>query len=53
MAHSYNNSTPARTGMFATLEFTENRKRSFWTSVGMHGVGLTAVLVIQFFGNPG
>jgi TonB family protein len=49
MANLYKNSEPAETGMFATIEFAQNRKRSFWTSVGMHGVLLTAILLIQFF----
>jgi TonB family protein len=47
MPHSYNKSVGEPTGMFQSLEFQGSRKRSFWTSLGMHGGLLAALLLLQ------
>src|SRR5262245_22475394 len=48
MAKSYNNTVRTEPAMFTSLEFEENRGRSFWTSLGVHGFLLTVLLSIPF-----
>jgi TonB family protein len=50
MTQSYTSTPgdPKGTGdhMFRSLEFNESRQRTFWASVGFHGVMLTVILLI-------
>src|SRR5690349_14381222 len=49
MEKSYNNPVPTKPAMFASLEFEENRGRSLWTSILVHGFLLTVLLAVPLF----
>jgi TonB family protein len=51
MAHSYKSTSGDQPGvsgkqMFQTLEFKGSRQRTFWASVGFHGVMLTVLVIL-------